>query len=178
MRQLKPKLSLPRLSTNSSGSSHDAAATSQPSYPRSPVSHASLAPATTAGNTSQLYHSPSTYSTSNTSPLPATTNAQSYEEFDWIFDQLPQPVEESEETDCCGTFLVPFKNLTGADDSNSVLCSVAKDLLDRYNIPPEEMDGIKLRLASGLSRPGVGKACRVNNHVLFPLLNEISCKYG
>lgn len=108
---------------------------------------------------------------------------QPLEEFNWLFDQLPalspQPADKCESGGiCCGEFIVPPNNTTYADDRNSVLCSVARDLLEQYNIPPHEMEGIKIRLATGFSRPGVGKECRVDNHTLFQLLNEISSKYS
>lgn len=119
--------------------------------------------------------------------VPATSREQ-YADFSpspdmsWDFDPAlfaAASTAEQEPPFCCGTFLVRASGHVPDEDRNSILCSVAKDLLDQYNIPPQDMDTIKLRLATGFSKPTApGKGCRINNHVLFSILNEISAKYG
>jgi hypothetical protein len=106
-------------------------------------------------------------------------------DLDWLFD-LPEPQQQSQPPSheppffICEPFLIPAAGPLLENDRNAVLCSVARDLLSQYtNIPAEEMDAVKVRLAHGFSRstsPGGG--CRVNNQLLFQVLNEISSKYG
>lgn len=118
----------------------------------------------------------------------AAASAESYHDFSpspdlsWDFDPALFASTSTDEQDgsfCCGTFLVRAQGAVPEDDRNSILCSVAKDLLDQYQIPPQEMNTIKLRLATGFSKPTApGKGCRINNNLLFSILNEVSEKYG
>ena len=62
-----------------------------------------------------------------------------------------------------------------ADSNSTVLCSLAKEMIDQYNIDGEELELIKNRLAGGFAPPiAPGESCRVNNQLLFEVLNDIS----
>ena len=89
MRQLKPKLPLSTVSTSFSGLNPDPAVLPLRSLSRSPISHSGFASTTITGSNPQLHNSASPYSTDTTSSVPDTTDAESYQDFDWIFNQLP-----------------------------------------------------------------------------------------
>ena len=109
----------------------------------------------------------------------------STDDWDWMPDDVLSkfgatlPDDRPNPQFCRGTFNVPPNGPLLENDKNSIPCSLAKDLLDQHNIPPDEMKKVKQRLASGFSRPTApGRSCRVNNFVLFQVLSEISIKYG
>lgn len=57
--------------------------------------------------------------------------------------------------------------------NNTTLCEVAQDLIDQYNTKGVDLNVIKQRLWSGF-RNGDANGCRVQNNVLFEVLDEIS----
>ncbi|KUL90705.1 hypothetical protein ZTR_00249 [Talaromyces verruculosus] len=57
--------------------------------------------------------------------------------------------------------------------NNTTLCEVAQDLIDQYNTKGVDLNIIKQRLWSGF-RNGDANGCRVQNNVLFEVLDEIS----
>ncbi|KAL1989361.1 hypothetical protein VTN96DRAFT_123 [Rasamsonia emersonii] len=64
-----------------------------------------------------------------------------------------------------------------ADESalNTTLCAIAEELIHRYNTRGVDMAVIKEKLCAGFRRGmSVGEGCRVQNHVLFEVLDEIS----
>jgi hypothetical protein len=62
-----------------------------------------------------------------------------------------------------------------ASHGNTVLCSLAKEMVDQYNINEEDLEQIKARLAAGFAAPAhPGESCRVNNQLLFEVLNDVS----
>lgn len=65
--------------------------------------------------------------------------------------------------------------LQPSNESSTVLCSLAKEIIDQYNIEGEDFERIKSRLATGFAPPtSPGESCRVNNQLLFEVLNDIS----
>ena len=104
-------------------------------------------------------------------------------DLNWLFDlpNLGQGQVPAKQANlfCCDTFMVPANGPLLEGDRNAVLCSVAKDMIYQYNIPPGDMDAIKLRLATGFSQSTTsGGGCRVDGQLLFEVLNEINAKYG
>lgn len=79
----------------------------------------------------------------------------------------------------CDTFeCVPAGPLLENND-NTILCSVAKEILEHYNVDPLDMEVIKARLATGFAQPAMpGQGCRVDNRLLFQILNDISSRYS
>ena len=64
-----------------------------------------------------------------------------------------------------------------ASHDNTVLCSLAKEMIGQYNINEEDLEQIKARLAAGFAPPAnPGESCRVNNQLLFEVLNDISVR--
>ena len=117
----------------------------------------------------------------NTIFVPSTQDMNVAQNFDWLHRQTP-PQHQSQEltgTFTCDTFLVSSQSTALVADDSSVLCSVAKQMIDQYHIPPAEMEEVKAKLAEGFRRPPYpGAGCAVNNQTLFQVLNELSQKYS
>ncbi|KAK5088723.1 hypothetical protein LTR05_002944 [Lithohypha guttulata] len=78
----------------------------------------------------------------------------------------------------CDAFGVAAHGPVRVADENSVLCSVAKQMIEQYNISPAEMKQVKLKLSQGFCRSAYpGSGCAVDNQVLFQVLNELSSRY-
>lgn len=76
---------------------------------------------------------------------------------------------------CCMVFGNKATGPLQASHENTVLCSLAKEMIDQYNINGEDLERIKNRLAAGFAPPASpGESCRVNNQLLFEVLNDIS----
>lgn len=76
---------------------------------------------------------------------------------------------------CCTVFGNKATGPLQASHENTMLCSLAKEMIDQYNIKEEDLEQIKTRLAAGFAPPASpGESCRVNNQLLFDVLNDIS----
>lgn len=126
--------------------------------------------------------SPSTTTYSPSTPfVPSLQDTDATRDMDWLYQQLPQPAQSQEQTESfnCETFLVPSQGPVGVADDSSVLCSVAKQMIDQFHISSAEMDDVKTKLSQGFFRPPYpGAGCAVNNQTLFQVLNELSQKYS
>jgi hypothetical protein len=81
----------------------------------------------------------------------------------------------SDESFCCMVFGNKATGPLQASHENTILCSLAKELIDQYNIDGEAFEKIKTRLAAGFAPPAhPGESCRVDNQLLFEVLTEIS----
>jgi hypothetical protein len=81
----------------------------------------------------------------------------------------------TDESFCCMVFGNKATGPLQASPENTVLCSLARELIDQYNIDGETFEQIKTRLAAGFAPPAhPGESCRVNNQLLFEVLTEIS----
>lgn len=60
------------------------------------------------------------------------------------------------------------------DILNSTLCAIAEELISQYNTRGVELAEIQRKLWTGFSRSTTGDGCRVQNQILFQVLNEIS----
>jgi hypothetical protein len=81
----------------------------------------------------------------------------------------------SDESFSCMVFGNKATGPLQASHENTVLCSLAKDLIDQYNINGDDLEQVKIRLAAGFAPPASpGESCRVNNQLLFEVLNDIS----
>lgn len=98
--------------------------------------------------------------------------------YDWLFGS--DAASSNASTDggfICDTFNVPSSGPLLPDDGNTVLCSVAKTMLDQYQPTPAEMEDIKARLSTGFARPTYPETgCRVSSQVLFQILNDMNVK--
>jgi hypothetical protein len=184
LRQLKPKLPTPspQPSPPSQCPSNDSRCASAQSCAKNQTLAYDSNPAASNGQLS--YSEPDIYAPSTTSmgQLIHTSVASLQGEINWFFGpSTAQSQSPGEDTTpfCCDSFLIPTNGPLLERDPDAVLCSVARDLIYQFNIPPREMDAIRLRLATGFSRPSTpGGGCRVNSQLLFQVLNDISAKYG
>ena len=60
------------------------------------------------------------------------------------------------------------------DILNSTLCIIAEELISQYNTRGVDLAEIHRKLWAGFSRSATGDGCRVQNQVLFQVLNDIS----
>ncbi|KAJ6036580.1 hypothetical protein N7540_000859 [Penicillium herquei] len=68
------------------------------------------------------------------------------------------------------------ENSWPSDDNllNTTLCSIADDLICQYNARGTDIDEIRQRLWAGFRKGQSGDGCRVQNNILFQVLDEIS----
>ncbi|KAJ5938839.1 hypothetical protein N7466_001973 [Penicillium verhagenii] len=60
------------------------------------------------------------------------------------------------------------------DVLNTTLCAIAEDLLVQYNARGTDIEELRRRLWSGFTKGQPGDGCRVQNNILFQVLDEIS----
>ena len=61
------------------------------------------------------------------------------------------------------------------DVLNTTLCAIAEELINQYNTRGVDMTEIQKKLWDGFCKSGAtGEGCRVQNHILFQVLDEIS----
>ena len=78
---------------------------------------------------------------------------------------------------CCPVFGVKAEGPLQTSTENTVLCSLAIRMIEQYNIDDHDLEEVKRRLAAGFAPPAApGASCRVNNQLLFDVLNDISSK--
>ncbi|KAJ5364159.1 uncharacterized protein N7496_009872 [Penicillium cataractarum] len=70
----------------------------------------------------------------------------------------------------------PGDAMAECDDDllNTTLCSMAEELINQYNINGIDIEEIRKRLWAGFKAGARGDGCRVENQVLFQVLDEIS----
>lgn len=194
LRQLKPKITPvdPGRTLSSSSlpppnrqqlSPQQLASRSDPQIPTIPTTADGVTPHTPA----MSYTSSSGY---QISPMPMNNPTT----FDWRYQSgrstpIQHPSHQSQHMQAqqfrhqsdvliCDTFGIPARNVPTIADETSVLCSVAKQMIEQYNIPPAEMEQVKIKLSEGFCRPAYeGGSCCVQNSKLFEVLNELSQRY-
>lgn len=60
------------------------------------------------------------------------------------------------------------------DVLNTTLCAIAEELIEQYNTRGTDLEEIRQRLWSGFQSGVAGDGCRVQNNVLFQVLDDIS----
>lgn len=180
LRQLKPKIQsihAPKLQTEYASHAQD------PALAFIPPS-TSTRPLDVTTGPSDLYHAYDTQyrhvSMTSSSSLANSqfTTPPPARPYDWMMsgeNEDYHPINEAQF--CCNAFQMPPNGPLLSDTSNTVLCSVAKGMIDQYNPTTAEMDEIKNRLSTAFSRsPFPGQGCRVNSQVLYGILNDINAK--
>lgn len=92
-----------------------------------------------------------------------------------LAEQQCQPSSAATPSLCCsGGKSLPSSIPADDDVLNTTLCAIAEDLISQYNTSGVDVDSIRRRICSGF-RPGQSTdGCRVPNHLLFQVLDEIS----
>ncbi|KAJ5654346.1 hypothetical protein N7490_001349 [Penicillium lividum] len=87
---------------------------------------------------------------------------------------LSQP-EESTPSLCCPAGQTASDRWSSEEDVlNTTLCAIAEDLIVQYNTRGTDIEELRQRLWSGFTKGRPGDGCRVQNNILFQVLDEIS----
>ncbi|CAG7924074.1 unnamed protein product [Penicillium olsonii] len=82
--------------------------------------------------------------------------------------------QEEKDPSFCGCREDRQATTSDEDLLNSTLCAIAEEMITQYNTKGIDVGEIRQRIWSGF-RAGVnGTGCRVQNHVLFQVLDDIS----
>lgn len=78
--------------------------------------------------------------------------------------------------DLCGCSLDGQEMVAASEEDflNSTLCGIADEMINRYNTKGLDMEEIRRRIWSGFRAGANGTGCRVQNSILFQVLDEIS----
>jgi hypothetical protein len=91
---------------------------------------------------------------------------------------LTQKLQSPEPPLCCpGPGQGESNTWPGASDDdllNTTMCAIADELITQYNTRGADMDEIRRKLWSGFRAGNSGDGCRVQNQILFQVLDEIS----
>lgn len=81
-----------------------------------------------------------------------------------------------EDPDLCGCTPNGQDMVAASEDDllNSTLCGIADEMINRYNTKGVDVEEIRRRIWSGFRAGANGTGCRVQNSVLFQVLDEIS----
>lgn len=91
-----------------------------------------------------------------------------------LAEQQCQPSNPAATTLCCSGSKSQANSVAAEDDVlNTTLCAIAEDWISQYNTRGMDMEGIRQRLCSGRKEQS-SEGCRVQNHLLFQVLDEIS----
>lgn len=90
--------------------------------------------------------------------------------------QSPQQTESTDPPLCCPIDKVGLATLppNDIDIPNTTLCAIAEELISQYNTRGADTEEIRRRLWAGFRKGKSGDGCRVQNQVLFQVLDEIS----
>lgn len=131
-----------------------------------------------ASHSSTLSHSPRGDQTEVENPPVAhgtctLTEAQPKER------RLPQKLQSPDPPLCCPPGSGQGGSITwpGASDDdvlNTTMCAIADELVNQYNTRGADIEEIRRKLWSGFRSGKSGDGCRVQNQVLFQVLDEIS----
>lgn len=91
----------------------------------------------------------------------------------------PQKLHSPDPPLCCPGPGQGKSNTTwpGASDDdllNTTMCAIADELINQYNTRGADIDEIRRKLWSGFRAGNSGDGCRVQNQILFQVLDEIS----
>ncbi|CAG7958134.1 unnamed protein product [Penicillium nalgiovense] len=91
-------------------------------------------------------------------------------------DQSPKQAPQEEDPALCGcrTDRENPETVSDEDVLNSTLCAIAEEMINQYNTKGIDVDEIRRRIWSGFRAGANGTGCRVQNHILFQVLDDIS----
>ncbi|QQK41219.1 ABSCISIC ACID-INSENSITIVE 5-like protein 5 [Penicillium digitatum] len=91
-------------------------------------------------------------------------------------DQPPHQTPQEEDPALCGCRSDRQNPETVSDEDvlNSTLCAIAEEMINQYNTKGIDVDEIRRRIWSGFRAGANGTGCRVQNHILFQVLDDIS----
>ncbi|KAJ5774390.1 hypothetical protein N7457_009286 [Penicillium paradoxum] len=91
-------------------------------------------------------------------------------------DQPSKEPPQEKDPALCGCSAERQDPETASDEDvlNSTLCAIAEEMINQYNTKGIDVDEIRRRIWSGFRAGANGTGCRVQNHILFQVLDEIS----
>ncbi|CDM33823.1 unnamed protein product [Penicillium roqueforti FM164] len=91
-------------------------------------------------------------------------------------DQPSKQNPQEEDPALCGCRSERQNPETVSDEDvlNSTLCAIAEEMINQYNTKGIDVDEIRRRIWSGFRAGANGTGCRVQNHILFQVLDDIS----
>ncbi|KAJ6119534.1 hypothetical protein N7523_003814 [Penicillium sp. IBT 18751x] len=93
-------------------------------------------------------------------------------------EKQPQKLDNPSPALCCASSGQGSSKLWPAmsndDLMNTTMCAIADELIDQYNTSGADIEEIRRRLWSGFRSGKSGDGCRVQNQILFQVLDEIS----
>lgn len=91
-------------------------------------------------------------------------------------DQLLKQTPQEEDPALCGCRSERQDPETVSDEDvlNSTLCAIAEEMINQYNTKGIDVDEIRRKIWSGFRAGANGAGCRVQNHILFQVLDDIS----
>jgi hypothetical protein len=91
-------------------------------------------------------------------------------------DQPPKQTPQGEDPALCGcrSDMENPETVSDEDVLNSTLCAIAEEMINQYNTKGVDVDEIRRRIWSGFRAGADGTGCRVQNHILFQVLDDIS----
>ncbi|KXG46992.1 uncharacterized protein PGRI_037380 [Penicillium griseofulvum] len=108
--------------------------------------------------------------------LPAAVNSTCAPTVVQSTDQPPKKTQKEENPALCGCRSegqIP-EPASDEDVLNSTLCAIAEEMINQYNTKGIDVDEIRRRIWSGFRGGANGAGCRVQNHILFQVLDDIS----
>ncbi|KAJ5163477.1 uncharacterized protein N7500_007569 [Penicillium coprophilum] len=91
-------------------------------------------------------------------------------------DQPPKQTPQEEDPALCGCRSerqIP-ETISDEDVLDSTLCAIAEEMINQYNTKGIGVDEIRRKIWSGFRGGANGTGCRVQNHILFQVLDDIS----
>ena len=93
-------------------------------------------------------------------------------------EQPPQKLENPNPPLCCSGSgqgsSESWPAMSNDDLMNTTMCAIADELINQYNTSGADIEEIRRRLWSGFRSGKSGDGCRVQNQILFQVLDEIS----
>ncbi|KAJ5978954.1 hypothetical protein N7501_002296 [Penicillium viridicatum] len=113
---------------------------------------------------------------SETTELPMAVNNTCASTVVQPTDQPPKQSPQEKDPALCGCQSDRQRPETASDEDvlNSTLCAIAEEMINQYNTKGIDVDEIRRKIWSGFRAGANGTGCRVQNHILFQVLDDIS----
>ncbi|KAJ5384640.1 hypothetical protein N7517_002551 [Penicillium concentricum] len=111
-----------------------------------------------------------------TTEMPTAVNSTCASTVVQPIDQSPKQTPQEEDPALCGCRSerqIP-ETVSDEDVLNSTLCAIAEEMINQYNTKGVDVDEIRRQIWSGFRGGANGTGCRVQNHILFQVLDDIS----
>ncbi|CAI7643410.1 hypothetical protein PCG10_007728 [Penicillium crustosum] len=113
---------------------------------------------------------------SETTDLPMAVNSTCASTVVQPTDPPSKQTQQEEDPALCGCRSDRYdpEMVSDEDVLNSTLCAIAEEMINQYNTKGIDVDEIRRKIWSGFRAGANGTGCRVQNHILFQVLDDIS----